>query len=80
MIRTQIYITEQERAAINQMVHQTGQTQSEIIRIAIDKFFEQNSLQHRRQKLQQAAGLWKERQDLPDFVALRAELDRLEEK
>lgn len=80
MIRTQIYITEQERAAINQLVHQTGQTQSELIRAAIDKFCEQNSLQNRRYLLQQAAGLWRNRKDLPDFAALRNEWDRFKEE
>ena len=40
MVRTQIYLTEAERAALRAIARQTGQKQSELIRQAIDRLIE----------------------------------------
>jgi hypothetical protein len=76
MVRTQIYLTEKERTALQAIAHQTGKTQSELIRQAIDSLVEQFQQENRKALLQQARGIWKERDDLPDFSKLRCELDR----
>ena len=78
MLRTQIYLTESERKALQGMAAQTGLTRSELIREAIDQFIGLHQGGDRRKLLEKARSLWKDRADLPDFSALRAELDRLE--
>jgi hypothetical protein len=76
MIRTQIYLTEQERAAIGDLAAATGKPQSEIIREAVDHLIARSSKARREDVLNHAAGLWKDRDDLPDFAAVRKQWDR----
>jgi len=76
MVRTQIYLTEKERAALLNLARQTGKKQSELIRRAIDDFIDRYQPRERLAMLQQARGMWKDRDDLPDFRALRREFDR----
>ncbi len=40
MLRTQIYLTEEERAALRNLARETGKKQSALIRRAIDAFIE----------------------------------------
>ena len=77
MLRTQIYLTEEERAALRNLARETGQKQSELIRRAIDDFIARFQPRERLASLSQARGMWQERDDLPDFQALRRELDRV---
>jgi predicted transcriptional regulator len=76
MVRTQIYLTEEEQAALRSLSRKTGRTQSELIRQAIDSFLAEENEFDRSVLLSQARGLWKDRSDLPDFQALRREWDR----
>ena len=76
MLRTQIYLTEKEQAALRSLARQTGKKQSELIRRAIDDFLDRFRPRDRRAALEQARGMWKDRDDLPDFQALRREFDR----
>ncbi len=77
MLRTQIYLTEEERAALRNMARETGKKQSELIRRAIDDFIERFQPRERLALLSQARGMWQGRDDLPDFQALRREMDRV---
>ncbi len=76
MVRTQIYLTEKEREALRDLARQTGKKQSELIRRAIDDYISRFQPRDRRAMLEQARGMWKDRDDLPDFQALRREFDR----
>jgi hypothetical protein len=76
MIRTQIYLTEAERAALSVLSTTTGKPQSELIRDAVDNLIGQHSQIRRDAALDNAAGLWKDRDDLPDFEDLRSQWDR----
>ena len=76
MVRTQIYLTEAERTALASLSETRGTSQSELIREAVDQLIAQSSGKRRQQVLENAAGLWKERKDLPDFAATRKEWDR----
>jgi len=76
MIRTQIYLTEHQRKELATIAKSFGKKQSELIREAIDRLIEQTGKNHREMVLRRAAGIWKDRTDLPDFKSIRAEWDR----
>jgi len=76
MVRTQIYLTGEERQALSGIARKTGRTQSEIIREAVDRFIDGYREDNRLNLLREARGLWKRRTDLPDFKTLRREWDR----
>ena len=76
MVRTQIYLTEKERDGLRDLARRTGQKRSALIRQAIDDFIDKHQPRDRRAMLEQAWGIWKDRDDLPDFQALRREFDR----
>ena len=76
MVRTQLYLTEKERDELAALAKATGKNQSELIREAVDRLIEQFSSKRRNAVLDRAAGMWKGRNDLPDFRALRLEWDR----
>ena len=76
MVRTQIYLTEGQRAEIAAIASQSGRRQSEVIREAVDRFIEQKSRGRREAILGEAAGIWRNRTDLPELDALRRGWDR----
>ena len=76
MVRTQIYLTELQRNELATIAKTVGKKQSELIREAIDRLIDQVSSGRRELVLREAAGIWKDRKDLPDFRATRAEWDR----
>jgi hypothetical protein len=57
------------------IAERTGRTQSELIREAVDRFIDRYHEGNRSELLRSARGMWKEREDLPGFQALRRELD-----
>jgi hypothetical protein len=76
MERTQIYLTDKEKRAVRSIARSLGKTQSEVIRTAVDRFIDHESSVDRLELLRSGRGLWRDRQDLPDFGCLRRELDR----
>jgi Arc/MetJ-type ribon-helix-helix transcriptional regulator len=76
MVRTQIYLTERQRDELAAIAKIEGKKQSELIREAVDRLIEQAGSSRRDAVLQETAGIWKDRTDLPDFSATRAEWDR----
>ena len=76
MRRTQIYLSDDECRGLQAMAQQSGRTQSALIREAIDAYLQARQPQERRACLRRGRGLWLERRDLPDWSALRRELDR----
>jgi chromosome segregation and condensation protein ScpB len=76
MIRTQIYLTEHQRSELAAIAKLYGKKQSELIREAIDRLIKQAGMSHREMVLREAAGIWKNRTDLPDFESIRSEWDR----
>ena len=76
MVRTQIYLTENQRDELSVIAKTIGKKQSELIREAVDQFIDQAGVGHRELILREAAGLWKNRKDLPDFKSIHGEWDR----
>ena len=76
MVRTQIYLTKDERDGLNAVAKSTGKKQSELIREALDRFLDTSHGSRRTAVLKDAAGMWRNRTDLPDFAATRRSLDR----
>ena len=78
MERTQIYLTEEERRALRALAARLDRSQSALIREAIDRYVDRYQEGNRVDLLRQARGLWADREDLPDFEAVRRELDRIQ--
>ncbi len=76
MIRTQIYLTKRQRDKLAAIAKTAGKKQSELIREAVDRLIDQAGCSRREVVLREAAGIWKDRTDLPDFKATRSEWDR----
>jgi hypothetical protein len=76
MVRTQICLTERQRDELTAMAKKMGKKQSELIREAIDRLIDQLGNRQRDAVLRETAGIWKDRQGLPDFEAARAGWDR----
>jgi len=76
MVRTQIYLTERQRDELAAIAKTAGKKQSELIREAVDHLIDQSGHSRREAVLREVAGIWKDRKDLPDFEAMRAEWDR----
>jgi hypothetical protein len=76
MLTTQITLTDKENKAIRTITQHTGKTQEEVLHEAVEQFIAQFKNPDRQVLLKQARGIWKDRDDLPDFKALRRELDR----
>ena len=77
MIRTQIYLTERQRSELTTISKILGKKQSELIREAVDRLIDQAGNSRREVILREAAGIWKDRTDLPDFKKIRTEWDRV---
>lgn len=73
MRRTQIYLTAEQHQHASRAAAETGQTLSDIVRIALDEYL----LRRRRQRkeflgaLQSAAGIWRSRTDINDPIEIR---------
>ena len=76
MVSTRIYLTEHQRDELAAIARNKGKRQSELIREAVDRFIEQASRSRREAILSEAAGIWRNRSDLPDWEAMRAGWDR----
>jgi hypothetical protein len=75
MIPTQIYLTQRQRDELAAIAEVSGKKQSELIREAVDQLIDQARSSRRDTILRKAAGMWKDRTDLPDLKAVRADWD-----
>jgi len=78
MERTQIYLTKEERDALERIAKQRGESQSAVIRQAVDRYIARFQSQWRNALFRQAKGLWRDRKDFPDVRQLREEWNRVD--
>jgi Arc/MetJ-type ribon-helix-helix transcriptional regulator len=76
MVRTQIYLTKHQRSELAAISKAMGKKKSELIREAVDRLIDREGNTRRELVLREAAGIWKDRTDLPDFETMRNEWDR----
>ena len=76
MVRTQIYLTEEQQMTLRKLASKTGRKQSELIRQAIDQYVASAATDDYLQLVRRGAGIWSDRTDLPDSGAVRREFDR----
>lgn len=76
MIRTQIYLTNEELRGIERLAAAHGRKNSAVIRQAIDEFLQRQDPRDRLARLRRGRGLWRDRTDIPDVRKLRKEFDR----
>jgi len=75
MIRTQIYLTEEEHEGISQLAKSMSTRQSALIRQAIDEYLTRKNPDGKLAKIRKARGIWKNRTDL-DLSEIRSDFDR----
>ncbi|HEY0735169.1 MAG TPA: hypothetical protein VGD69_09715 [Herpetosiphonaceae bacterium] len=76
MATAHIELSEQETQALERLAQHTGKTQAELLHEAVAELLAHVDTSDRLNVLQQACGIWRDRDDLPDVQALRAEFDR----
>jgi len=77
MLTAHVTLTDTESRIIQDLTKSTGQTLDDVLHEAIEQFIARSTSQDRSTVLQQARGMWKDRDDLPDFEAMRREWDRV---
>ena len=76
MHRTQIYLTETQRKALQSIARRLRRTQSDLIRSALDDYIRRQTPEGRLELLRKGHAIWQARRDLPALSTLRRELDR----
>ena len=71
-----ITITEEQRSALHTIAEQAGKSVEQLVQEAVEQLIREFRQAHREAVLQQVFGMWRDRTDLPDFAAIRGELDR----
>ena len=74
MTRTQIYLTLTEIQGVARIAAKSGRKQSEVIREAIDQYLLRLGPQDRLSRLQEARGIWRDREISIEQV--RSDFDR----
>ena len=72
----QVHLSEFEGELLLRMAHQSGKSQEQLIHEAVTSFLACRGREDRLRLLSPARGIWKDRQDIPEPAALRAEWNR----
>jgi len=74
-IATQIHLDPAHADLLRSLAEQTGKPADVVVQEGLDLMAESLRLEERRRVFARAAGLWKDRDDLPDWEAQRREMD-----
>jgi Arc/MetJ-type ribon-helix-helix transcriptional regulator len=82
MVRTQVYLTEEQERGLKRLAASSGRKQSELIREAVDRLLSDKNQRSWRKSLEPMFGMWADRPEMDHFVRdLREQADaRLAEK
>jgi predicted DNA-binding protein len=81
MVRTQIYLTDEQKRQLERLAATSGRKQSEMIREAIDGYLVRQGPQDWAEAFEAVRGMWSERGDLDDFARrIRAEWEQRAER
>jgi len=75
MSTTPIQLDPAHEELLRSLAEQTGKPADAVVQDGLDLLAESLRLEHRREVLDRVAGLWKDRDDLPDWEQQRRELD-----
>ena len=75
MAEIEVNLSENEQKALREIALRTGKSESELIHDAVNNLITQDR-HPRNGGMLQARGIWKDRNDLPDFGKIRREWDR----
>ncbi|RKZ42714.1 MAG: CopG family transcriptional regulator [Candidatus Parabeggiatoa sp. nov. 3] len=76
MIETQIYLTEKESDSLQRLANQMGKTPNGLIQEAVAKLLSQFDEETLRKNRMAAAGIWRNRDDIPDLDNMRRSAER----
>jgi predicted nucleic acid-binding protein len=76
MLEAELDLTEQERAALQEISRRTGKSEGELVREAVDQLITRFQCSSRLALMQKARGIWKDREDIPALDELRSEWNR----
>jgi metal-responsive CopG/Arc/MetJ family transcriptional regulator len=76
MVRTQIYLTFEERDSLQKISEETGKKQSELIREAVDEYVAERRGDRQLAIIEKVSGIWENRKDILDYDTVRKEWDR----
>jgi predicted DNA-binding protein len=68
MVRTQIYLTEEQQRGLERLAAATGRRKSDLIREALDGYLADHQPKDWKDALEAVRGMWADRDDLDDFV------------
>jgi hypothetical protein len=71
MVRTQIYLTDEEKKGLQSTARTEGVSQSNLIRRAIDDLLARSGTMDKSVVLDEIAGIWSGRDDTPDLREFR---------
>jgi Arc/MetJ-type ribon-helix-helix transcriptional regulator len=71
MVRTQVYLTEEEKSSLESIALSQGVSQSDLIRQAVDQLLAKTGQIDKVSILDEIAGIWSDRKDVPDIRELR---------
>lgn len=76
MAEIEVKLTDSEERALREIASRTGKTEGELIHDAVDSIIK-HGLPADNSGMLQARGIWRDRDDLPDFGKIRREWDRV---
>ena len=69
MVRTQVYLTEEQERGLKQLAATSGRKQSELIRDAVEGYLAEHRPKDWKAALDACFGMWADRDDLDDLHA-----------
>jgi Arc/MetJ-type ribon-helix-helix transcriptional regulator len=67
MVRTQVYLTEEQERGLKQLAASSGRKQSELIREAIEGYLTERRSKDWKAALEACFGMWADRNDVADL-------------